>query len=143
MMVSISLVMSLNWTFLTVLELIMLPYGYKSNNASMFGFSNNIIGMFGGIAASLILKKYPIYTKMTVAIIVGSFLTYFGWFFVVTEEPERKGYPLALALVLINGFMTIPVQTYSLEYCCELASQYDEAVSGGLQLGFANTLAFV
>lgn len=87
MMISISLVMSLNWTFLTVLELIMLPYGYASNDASKFGFSNNIIGMFGGIAASLILKRFPIYTKLTIGIIVGSLLTYLLWFMVITEEP--------------------------------------------------------
>ena len=142
MMLSVSLVMSLNWTFLTVLEIIMLPYGYTSNDASYFGFSNNIIGIFGGVTASLILRKWPIYHKMTISIIIGSSITYFLWFVIITQERPADGYKYALALMLINGFITIPVQTYSLEYCCELAPEYDEAVSGGFQLAIANVLGF-
>jgi len=64
---------------MTVIEEILSPFGYTSNDVSTFGFLYSIFGMFGGMAVSAILSKTRIFKQLTAAVIIGTILTFIAF----------------------------------------------------------------
>lgn len=56
-MISSSVMVSLSYSFPTLLEQLILPYGFTSEDASVFGMIYNFTGIIGGIAVSIYLSK--------------------------------------------------------------------------------------
>jgi hypothetical protein len=52
---------SLSYSFPTLLEQLILPYGFTSHDASVFGALYNLFGIIGGILVSLFLSKRRIF----------------------------------------------------------------------------------
>jgi hypothetical protein len=56
-MISSSVMVSLSYSFPTLLEQLILPYGFTSEDASVFGMIYNLMGIFGGVVVSIYLSK--------------------------------------------------------------------------------------
>ena len=52
---------SLTYSFPALLEQLIIPWGFVSNDASVFGAGYNFIGIFGGIAITLILNRNQVF----------------------------------------------------------------------------------
>ena len=63
-MLSSSIMVSLTYSFPALLEQLILPWGFVSNDASIFGAGYNAIGILGGIAATLILNKKQVFSLL-------------------------------------------------------------------------------
>jgi hypothetical protein len=60
-MLSSSIMVSLTYSFPALLEQLIIPWGFVSNDASVFGAGYNFIGIFGGIAITLILNRNQVF----------------------------------------------------------------------------------
>ena len=56
-MISSSLIVSITFSFPTIMEQILLPFDYTSNDVSIFGSCYNGFGIIGGILISIVLSK--------------------------------------------------------------------------------------
>ena len=56
-MISSSVMVSLSYSFPTLLEQLILPYGFTSEDASVFGMLYNLFGIVGGIFVSAYLSR--------------------------------------------------------------------------------------
>jgi cyanate permease len=63
-MVGSSVMVSLTYSFPSFLEQLILPYGYKSHDASIFGAFYNIMGILGGVIVTYFLRKNQNFTRI-------------------------------------------------------------------------------
>ena len=115
-MLASSITVSLSYSFPSILEQILLPYGYTSRDASIFGVLYMLAGIIGGIIASLILTRDPIFRYSTNVIITLAFLTFVFIQLFVSGMSYEDGYSSVLSFIIVNGFINIAIYSVCFEY---------------------------
>ena len=141
-MISSSVMVSLSYSFPTLLEQLILPYGFKSEDASVFGMFYNLLGIVGGIFVSIYLSKRRNFGTVQTVIIILTALT-FGliWFLVATCK-EANSYWFVFLAIILNGTINIGIYSSCFEYAVAITPDYGEALSAGCINCLANTLGF-
>ena len=142
-MVSSSIVVSLSYSFPTVLEQVLLPYGYTSRDASIFGVLYMLAGILGGVIASLVLTRDPIFRLSTNVVILGTFITFLFIEMFVGGMTYKEGYWSVLSFIIVNGFINIALYSVCFEYVVYLTPGIGETLSGGCINTLANLLGFL
>lgn len=142
-MISSSVMVSLSYSFPTLLEQLILPYGFTSEDASVFGMAYNLMGIFGGIAVSIYLSKRRNFGAVQTCIIIWTAITFGLIWFLVADFKVRNDYWLVFLSIIINGFINIGVYSSCFEYAVAITPEYGEALSAGIINCVANTLGFL
>ncbi|CAF1272919.1 unnamed protein product [Rotaria magnacalcarata] len=123
----------------TLLEQLIEPQGYSSENAGIFGAIIIIAGLFNAFLAGFIMDKTHSYRLILKILLIGACGS--AIFFILILQPN-KFYPLAASIGLM-GFFLLPLLPVSFE--CALESTYPirPEWSTGLLMCFGNIIGGV
>jgi len=141
-MISSSVMVSLSYSFPTLLEQLILPYGFTSEDASVFGMIYNLLGIVGGICVSIYLSRRRNFGGMQIGIIIGTSITFALIWFLIANCEEKNSYWWVFFAIVINGAVNIGIYSSCFEYAVAITPEYGEALSAGCINCLANTLGF-
>ena len=122
----------------------MAPYGYTSDDVSIFGFFYNFAGIFGAILACVVLfANRGLFKNITNGVIFGTILTLAVLVYTVMTFNIKTGYPVVFTAIVINGFLCVSAQAFAFEYAIDLAPDIGESMTSGSIMVLANTLGLV
>jgi cyanate permease len=130
---------SLSYSFPTLLEQLILPYGFNSEDASVLGILYNLFGILGGIILSLYLRKRRNFGTMQIIIIILTCVTFAAIWFLLADYGSSKAYWLIFIAIIINGTINISIYSSCFEYAVSL-NNYGESLNAGCINFLANTL---
>ena len=69
-------IISCSYTLPTLLDDMITPYGYTSDDASQFGELYNLFGIIGGVLFAMILLKYPMFKIASLIFTPATLITF-------------------------------------------------------------------
>ena len=120
---------SLTYSFPSFLEQLILPYGYKSRDASIFGAFYNVMGIAGGVLVTCVLRKDGNFARVQKVIIC---LTAVSLGLIWLLISKKVSYWLVLVAMILNGMINISIYSSCFEYAAAITPGIGEATSSGL-----------
>lgn len=120
----------------SLLEQIIKPSGYSSDDAGIFGAIVIIAGLLNAFIAGVIMDKTHAYRIILKVLLVGA--SGAGFFFVFILRPHEK-YPLGVSIGLM-GFFLLPLLPVSFECAVECTYPIRAEWSTGLLMCVGNTI---
>ena len=123
----------------TVLDQIIKPSGYTSDDAGVFGAAIVISGLFNAFLAGIIMDKTHAYKHILKVLLIGAVAS--GIFFIIILRPNQY-YPLAISIGLM-GFFLLPLLPVSFECAVECTYPINAELSQGVLLCIGNILGVI
>ena len=144
LLICCTLVYSSCLVFVTVINLIVVPYGYSNEAGSWFGFVNCLAGVPGSIIAGVYLfGKRSSFNSVTLFVIFGTIISMAVFHLSFISMNETKGFTFEMIIIIINGLFISTLISYSFEYAIELAPTISEEMSSGVIMLLINLFAFI
>ena len=127
--ITFSLVLGIFNSLATLVEVLIQPFGYNSQDSSLIGAILIAFGIVGATVFALIIernKKYKFY--ITLSTIFGVFILV-GNIIVLYLE---MSFTYICILMSLLGFFMVPVMPLSFELACELSFPVGEAIAAGM-----------
>lgn len=139
LIIAASLLIAVTYMFPTILEQVLIHYGYTSEEVGVYGFLYNVTGIVGGLMISFYLSKRPSFKTASIALTVLTILT-----FAILNCGIVQGMTHLSTLVLIstNGCVSIAIYSVVYEYAVMITPSIGETISGGFINQLGNGLGF-
>jgi len=126
-------------TLATIINQLILPYGYSNDDAGTLGALTIFLGIVGAGVAGLVVDKWKIYKwSLAVSLFFGTLS--FALFTIFLMPNWFVGLCIAVSL---GGFFNTAVIPISLELACEVSYPIGEGTPTGILMAMGNVVAII